>query len=1102
MWERRWPSSPCVAVLVIAIGISAAPGVNAQIPAASVRGTVTDATRGVVPLAKVALRHTRTGAQRVTVADTAGHYHVTSLEPGEYDLTTRAAGFGDAQRRLMLRVGDNLTVDVELALEGIRAQVDVSADAASVDQTAHGVEGVVTREQIEALPLNGRSFLELARLEPGVSVEAVPNPGAFGNNHHRVSVGGSSYLQTRVTVDGSPVEDRINGGTAQNFSQESVQEFQISSFGFDLSTGLTGTGVVNILTRRGGNELHGSAFFYFRDHNLAAYPALRRSARTPDPFFARRQAGFSLGGPVKKDQLFWFANVESLNQDSAVTVANNHPVFSKLDVTQPSPLDFHLFNLRVDGRLGERHGAFLRASLDRNDTIAPPSTGTFMPSNWQEARTRATQLQAGLTSVLGRQLANDLRLSHGRLDNDVDAVTADECRDPLACVGIGAPVEVLVFDAPLLRLGHYRSVPKRMSPGVLDLVDTLTWQRGAHRVRVTGGWEHLSITSAQAVQEGPVVTLYGPTDLLATPGLRPLYDALPASLRSTDGPAPTFDEILQLPVRSVTMGVGDPSQPGPYNRDAVSHPDVLRLAVDHAWTVRPRLTLQYGLRYAYRSNIFNQDLERPAYLAPLLGGDLDPAHRGRHSLDPTLGLAWAPGAGGRTVVRLGAGVYHDDIDFFTPFLERGPLGPSGNGRVVVDGSVAGISFLSGPTAFRGVDLLPLLPGIRTTIASRLGDGSDPSVRGIEVLKQGDFIFDPSHSTPRALHAVAGVQRQLTPGLVLSVDFVLRRLDGLGGFTGAYGLDQNRFNRPRVTGTDPATGTVSFLRDPVIPLCSTDQARALDPRDQCSTGPIVVYRSGGTSLYRGLHVKLDKRMSSRLQLTASYALAGQTGFAEFLRYDDAASGYGNVSGQRRHRLTVSGVWQIPEHGGTSRLARALFNSWTLAFISQTDSAPPLNTLLVGLDLDGDGISRTLLPGTTYNSLGRGLSEAELRQLVDRYNADVEARTRRVPGANGSVTLVRPRTPFNQVINPIALPDRFASGDSFVTQDVRLTRRVAIGKSVRLDLIGEVFNLFNVANLTGYSGVLNQLGYGQPTARAGQVFGSGGPRAFQLAARVEF
>jgi hypothetical protein len=210
----------------------------------------------------------------------------------------------------------------------------------------------------------------------------------------------------------------------------------------------------------------------------------------------------------------------------------------------------------------------------------------------------------------------------------------------------------------------------------------------------------------------------------------------------------------------------------------------------------------------------------------------------------------------------------------------------------------------------------------------------------------------------------------------------------------------------------------------------------------------------------------------------------------------------MAGHRRHRLTVSGVWQLPEHHGTSRLCRALLNSWTLAFISQTDSAPPLNTLLVGLDLDGDGISRTLLPGTAYNSFGQGLDEARLRELVGRYNDDVEARTGRITNPDGSVTLVRPRTPFNQVINPIVLPERFSSGDSFITQDVRLTRRIALGKGLRLHLIAEVFTLFNVANLTGYSGVLNQLGYGQPAARAGQVFGTGGPRAFQLATRVDF
>jgi hypothetical protein len=1082
--------------------LALAPSASGQSPAAAIKGAVRDPDSAFVAGARVSAQSTRTGAVRTTLTGPDGRFQLTHLEPGDYDLEVAAPGFTGQRQRLSLHVGDDLSVDLQLALGRLDARVEVGAEAAPIN-AAFTVGGVISREQIESLPLNGRSFLELARLEPGVSVESVANPGAFGNNYHRVSVAGAPYFQTHVTVDGSPVDDRINGGTSQNFSQETVQEFQIATFNFDLATGMTASGAVNVVTRRGGNELHGAAFFYYRDHNLAAYPSLRRDPRNPDPYFARRQSGLSLSGPLVRDRVFWFANYEHTSQDGVFGVANNHPIFSKLDVTWPSALGFDLLNLRVDAQLGDRHNAFLRASLDRNDTIAAPSTGTFMPSNWQKARTRALQFQGGLTSVLGARFVNDFRAAYGDLDNQVEAMTAADCSTPVACIGAGAPFEVLVFDAPLFRIGHYLTAPKAMYPHTLDVVDSLTWQGGAHRLRLVAGWEHTTIGASHAFFEGPQITLWGPTNLLADPASRPLFDALPASLRDPQAPPPTLDEILQLPVRSLILGIGDPRQPGPYNHERVSKTDVVRLSARHTWTLRPGLTLDYGLRYVYRSDIYNQDLgDRPDYLAPVLGGDLAAPGRGAHSLDPSLGFAWAVGRAGRTVVRGGAGVYHDDLDFFAPFLERGPLGPSGNGRVALDGSVAGISFLSGPTAMTGANLVPLLPGIKAAIAAKLGDGSDPSVRGVEVVKQGDRIFAPGHETPYALHVTAGVQRELARNLSLSVDLVLRRYAHLGGFTGTYFQDQNRFNRPRVTGVDADTGIVSFVRDPVIPACAPEQARALDPRDRCSSGPIVVYGSGGTSLYRGLHLKLDKRFSSGLQFWGSYALAAHEGFAEFLRYDDPASGYGNVAGQRRHRLSLSGVWQIPRYQGGSRLLRALANTWTLAFISQTDSAPPLNTLLVGLDLDGDGTSRTLLPGTRYNSLGQGLSTVELRELVRRYNADVEAATRRVVEPGGSVSVIRPRTPFNQVINPVVLPESFSNGDSFVTQDLRLTRRIAIGGKLRLDLIGEVFNIFNVSNLTGYSGVLNQLGYGQPTARAGQVFGTGGPRSFQFAARAEF
>jgi hypothetical protein len=334
---------------------------------------------------------------------------------------------------------------------------------------------------------------------------------------------------------------------------------------------------------------------------------------------------------------------------------------------------------------------------------------------------------------------------------------------------------------------------------------------------------------------------------------------------------------------------------------------------------------------------------------------------------------------------------------------------------------------------------------------------------------------------------------------------MRRMVKIGALQGVFIIERNRFNRPAVTGVDPNTGVVSFVRDPVIPLCSAAQAAALDPADNCSTGPINIFASGANFRYQGLHLTLERRFSSGFQLLLGYAWAKSFGFIDggFTAYDDYSTAYGNIPNTRRHRLTASGIWNVPDYSGTSRFLRGFRNSWTLSFISEALSSTPLDTMLTGLDLDGDGISNTLLPGTNrHNLLGQGLTISQLKALVSQYNANVEARTRRITNSDGSITLVRPRTPFNQIINPITLPAQFSNGDTFLTQDVRITRSIRLRDELHLSLIGEAFNLFNIANLTGYSGVLNQPNYGLPSARAAQVFGSGGPRAFQLAARLTF
>jgi Carboxypeptidase regulatory-like domain len=1089
-------------LLVLAATVCSAHFAIGQVPFAAIKGKVTDPSDAVLSDTTLTIRDKQTNVQRASKTARDGSYQFESLDPGEYEMEVATTGFAPSLYALSLRAGDHLTLNVRLELGTVSQTVSVTGQLSGINTSDFSLNGSVGRVQMENLPLNGRNFLELAKLEPGVSVASVANPGALGNNYQRVSIAGSQYLETRASVDSSTADDRINGGSALNVSQESVQEFQISTFNFDLSTGATGSGAVNIITRRGGNDVHGSAFFYYRDHYLAAYPGLRRDPENPNPFFARRQSGFSVGGPILKDRFFWFTNLEHNNQDGVFAVTNNHPIFSKLDVVQPSTLNFNLLTLRLDANIDNRHTGFLRGNFDLNNSIAPSASTVSMPSNWFAARTRAGQYQAGLTSVLTPRFVSDLRISHSYLNNTLDALTAEECSAPVACVGIGGP-DILVFDAPSFRLGHHVSVPKTMHTSTNQIVSNLTWQRGTHRLRFGGEWEHLNLNSVQAFYDPPQITLWGPTDLQRSAVLKPLYDALPATLKDPAAGPPTISDILRLPLRSFLIGIGNPLQPGPFHHDDASEPNLGRLYIEDGWAIHRRLTLSYGIAYLHRTGIYNQDLPRPGYLAPIVAGDLRPPHGGTTNLEPMAGLAWSLGKNGSTVLRAGAGIHHDDIDFFRPYLERGPLGPAGNERVMVDGSVAGLSFLSTPTSVAGQDLLPMLPDIRSMLTQKLGDGTNDAVKGIEVIKQGDRIFDPNHTTPSAIHVNAGIQQKLAANLTFSADYVARRFEHYGGFQAVFQLDRNRFNRPAVTSVNPSTGEVSFVRNPVIPLCSAAQAAALNPADQCSTGPINVYGSGANYLYQGLHAKLEGRFKSRLYLTVAYALGHNTGFVEFNDYDNYQTAYGTQPDDRRHRLTLSAIYDLPGYAKGSRPARAFLNGWTVALISENDSAPPLDTMLAGLDLNGDGISRTLLPGITrHNTLGRGLSPTELRILVDRYNADVEARTRRVTNADGSVTVIRPRTPFNQIINVITLPDKFSSGDSFITQDLRITRKVNIGESYTLALMGEVFNLFNIANLSGYNNMLNQVNYGTPSTRAGQVFGSGGPRAFQFATRLQF
>jgi hypothetical protein len=220
------------------------------------------------------------------------------------------------------------------------------------------VAGTIARNTIQELPINGRSFLNLATLQPGVTV-TTGVPAKFNSLLNVQVLGNGSNQQgayVRMTIDGGIINDEWegNGSTSLNVSQEVVQEFQMSSVNFDASSGIGAGGQVNSVTRSGGNEFHGGGYFFFRDHNMAAFPGLRRPTdplafnpnckklsssgcnAAQNPFFVRRDPGFLLGGPLKKDKLFFF-NYEYTNQVQAYPLAQDLPSLSGLSNTPLSP---------------------------------------------------------------------------------------------------------------------------------------------------------------------------------------------------------------------------------------------------------------------------------------------------------------------------------------------------------------------------------------------------------------------------------------------------------------------------------------------------------------------------------------------------------------------------------------------------------------------------------------------------------------------------------------------------------------------------------------------------------------------------------------------
>ena len=367
-----------------------------------------------------------------------------------------------------------------------------------------------------------------------------------------------------------------------------------------------------------------------------------------------------------------------------------------------------------------------------------------------------------------------------------------------------------------------------------------------------------------------------------------------------------------------------------------------------------------------------------------------------------------------------------------------------------------------PTNFTGTSLLEALPTIRANLTQERGDPNnrDFSVTNIESDKQGS-LADSNLPHPSSTQFGLGIQREVLHDFVVSADFVFRHFDHVTSGPVPGLIDVDHF---------------FAARGPQLPLCTANEQG--DPKAMCSLGPITLSTAMGSGRYLGLLIRGEKRYSHGWQILGSYAYSSSEGLifgnGTGFNNDDPLSNYGPLSTDFRNILSISGLGRLP-------------GQIQLGYFTTYVSRPPFSVILGTLDLNGDGNNGDLLPGTKVNQFNRGLGKQDLAKLVDIFDKTYSGKK----DANG-VT-----------IPLITLPKQYEFGDPFLTDDLRLSRNFHIRDRVEMTAIGEVFNLFNIANLSGRSNnVLVTSGFGQPKSRVSQVFGSGGPRAFQFGARVSF
>ena len=657
---------------IFGIGVFLSGGlVLAQVTTGTISGTVKDSTGGVLPGATVVLQNEATGISRTVEAGVAGRYSALGLSLGNYRVTATLEGFQRSVRTgIVLTVGREAVVDLELPVGAVTQTVEVTGDAPLVESTSASLGTLVDDRTIRSLPLNGRSYDQLALLQPGV---ILTNPGKIGGGPFvfgagkRFSVGGQRNDSNSFLLDGTSINDQGNGtpggAAGTNLGVDTILEFKILTNLFKAEYGRAGGAVVTAVTRSGTNILHGTAFEYIRNSAMDARNFF--DVGSDPPTFRRNQFGGVLGGPIKRDRTFFFGGYEGLRQGLGITqiatvptalarqgilptgtVTVNPASVPFLDLYPlPNGRDFgdgtaeflsapsivtnqDYFMGRVDHQLDEKTNIFVRYTFDDDNVDAPRNVGpTFVGIT--AARRQYSTLQAN--SVLGPNALNNFRFGFNRTFSTIVQTAPDEPSivpgQPFGSVQIGA---IGSFSRPLSLIGASSgNGPRLWVYNIFEWADDFTYVTGKHTLKTGVDIQRMRDNTSK------------------TTGLRGAY---------------TFDTLGDfIEGRPSDLQVSRPLGVPPYWG---LRQTLYAVYAQDDYTVNSRLTVNVGFRWETTTDPMEVN-GKTAILASPSATDTFTSGRlfsiGKKNFQPRVGLAWRLDESGRTVLRGGAGIYHNQI---------------------------------------------------------------------------------------------------------------------------------------------------------------------------------------------------------------------------------------------------------------------------------------------------------------------------------------------------------------------------------------------------------------------------------------------------------